>query len=109
MFYGNQHGVCDYVLQLPASRYDVGFAKNADGSYTPVCDLWGQDISRNLGARCPLPTSTEGRTQHAIGQLMQGYSKHAAINAATAAGHMVESCTVNEETGDVELLLATTY
>lgn len=106
MYYPDQHGVCDYVLQLQDSRYDVGFTKNEDGSYTPVCDLWAGEVSRHLGASCPLPGTKEGQMQHAIGQLMQNYSKHAAINAAVNAGHSVESCTVNDA-GEVELVLAT--
>lgn len=105
MYYGNQHGVCDYVLKLPNSQYDVGFDRQADGSYAPVFDEWAGSVAGQIGATCPMPTSAEGKVQRQIGQLLQNYAKHAAINAAVAQGHTVESCTQDEE-GNLNLVLA---
>lgn len=86
----NSLGVCDYVLHLPNSKYDVGFKKEADGSYSPAFDEYMGQVAGQVGAACPLPTSQEGKAQHAIGKLMQGYTKHATINQARAEGYMVE-------------------
>lgn len=105
MFYGNQHGECDYVLQLTDSRYDVGFDRQTDGSYAPVFDEWGGHVGQQIGAACPMPDTPEGKAQHAIGKLMQGYAKHAAVNAATAQGYYVESTQVDEQ-GNVHLTIA---
>lgn len=106
MYYANQHGKCPYVLELPGCPYDVGFEKQADGSYAPVFDEWAGHISGQLGAgkSCPLPNTPEGRAQHQIGQFYQFYGKHAAINAATAQGYMVESADF-DKAGNVQLVL----
>ena len=103
MYYANQHGKCDYVVQLNNSRYDVGFEKQADGSYTPVLDTWAGEINRSIGASCPLGEYAD-QGLHAIGQLMQSYSKHAAINAAVSEGHTVSDCYVDTD-GNVQLTL----
>lgn len=105
MYYGNQHGVCPFVLHLEGSRYDVGFDKQKDGSYVPVFDEWQGHVGGQIGATCPMPNSPEGRAQHAIGRMLQGYAKHAAMNAALAQGYMVESCETDEK-GNVNLVLA---
>lgn len=89
-------GVCDYVLYLPNSKYDVGFVKQADGSYAPAFDEWAGQVAGSLGAACPVPSSAEGKAQHAIGKLMQTYGKHAAINQARAEGYAVESATYDK-------------
>jgi len=91
----NDLGNCEYVLRLQESRYDVGFKKQADGSYAAVTDLWGGDVGKNIGARCPMPTTEEGRAQHGIGRLMQEYTKHATLNYASDHGMMVENTTMD--------------
>lgn len=101
MFYSTQHGKCDYVLSLPTCRFDVGFDKQADGTYVPVFDEW----QNHIGAVIGVPGySGQDKTQAQIGRLMQGYAKHAAINAAVSQGYMVESSTVDAE-GNVQLVL----
>lgn len=100
----NDLGNCEYVLRLPNSRYDVGFKKQADGTYAPVTDTWGGDVSKNIGATCPVPNSEEGRAQHAIGRLMQAYTKHATLNYASDHGMMVENSTVGAD-GQITLTL----
>lgn len=105
MYYSNQHGECAYVLRLNDAPYDVGLDLQADGSYAPVFDEWSGHVSRNIGATCPLPGTPEGRAQHAIGKFLQGYAKHAAMNAALAQGYMVEGSEVDAD-GNVHLTLA---
>jgi hypothetical protein len=95
----------ELVLQLPGSKYDVGLSLQEDGTYQPVLDTWAGSVSGQIGATCPVPSSPEGRAQHAIGQFMQEYAKEAAIEAAVMAGHTVESCTVDAE-GNVQLKIA---
>lgn len=91
MYYGNQGEACAYVLKLEDAKYDVGFMEQEDGTLSPVLDTWGGHVAGQIGAACPMPTSQEGKTQAAIGKFMQGYSKHAAINAAVQQGYSVES------------------
>jgi len=105
MYYSDQHGVCDHVLVFENGDYDIGFDKQNDGSYVPVFDDFGGRISRFTGAACPMPNTHEGQLQHAVGKLMQSYSKHAAINAATNAGYSVESCYLDDD-GHVQIQLA---
>lgn len=105
MYYQNQHGECDYVLRLKDGAYDVGFDKQSDGSYAPVFDEWSTHVSDQLRAACTVPSTKEEKAMWAIGQLMQGYAKHAAVNAAVAQGYMVESTTTDKE-GNIHLILA---
>lgn len=98
-------GTCDYVLHLPNSRYDVGFVKQADGSYAPAFDEWSGQVAGTLGAACPLPNTAEGKAQHAIGKLMQSYGKHAAINQARREGYTVESAK-HDNKGNLVITLA---
>jgi hypothetical protein len=93
------------VLKLPLSKYDVGFQKQANGTYLPITDLYGGHVAGQLGAACPMPNSAEGRSQHAVGKLMQGYAKHAATNAARAKGYTVERSYLDAN-GAVQLVLA---
>ena len=91
-------GICDHVLKLHNSPYDIGFTKEPDGSYVPAFDEWGGHVAgTGVGAACPVPSSAEGKMQHAIGKLMQGYGKHAAINQARREGYTVESASYNKK------------
>lgn len=105
MYYATQHGTCDYVLKLNKSPYDVGFDKQADGSFVPVFDEWQQKVAGQIGATCPMPGTAEGRVQHQIGQFVQAYAKHAAINQATMQGYIVESTNTDKD-GNLHLVLA---
>lgn len=104
MYYQNQHGNCDFVLNLKDGAYDVGFDKQADGSYVPVFDEWSNHVSSKIGASCPVPTTKEGKAQHQIGKLLQSYQKHVAINAAVMQGYSVAG-TETDEHGNVHLLI----
>ena len=107
MYYGNQHGVCAYVVKLNDSRYDLGLDLQKDGTYSTVFDEWGHDISNLIGAdasMCPLPHTAEGKAQHGIGKFMQSYAKFAAMNAAVAQGYMVENAFTDDK-GTVHLTL----
>lgn len=97
-------GVCDYVIGLPGTRFDVGLKKNKDGVFTPIFDEHANIVhDAGLGASCALPQTNEERAMWAIGAFSQEYAKAAAINAATAAGYYVESATTNAK-GEVELI-----
>lgn len=80
MYYDNQHGKCDYVLKLKDCVYDVGFDKQADGSYAPVFDSWGQHLQKQIGLplSCPMPNTEEERQAAAITRLLDCYAIHAA-------------------------------
>lgn len=103
MYYPNQHGVSPYVLKLPNCRYDIGFDLKEDGTYAPVLDTWADEIQKQIGASCPMPNTPEAIAQKAIGQLMQKYSKHAVIEAATAQGYMVED-TFQDQEGNYQVV-----
>lgn len=104
MYYKDQGQVCDYVLKLNDSQYDVGFVKQEDGSYAPTFDEWNNYVGSQIGAACPLPDTREGRAQHQIGKFMQGYTKHATINQAQSQGYVVESCTIDDENNAIVTL-----
>lgn len=104
MYYGSQHGKCDYVLKLNKGDYDVGFDKDKDGAYVPVYDEHMNKVGKHIGATCPMPDTKEGRAQHQIGQLMQGYAKHAAINQAQREGYMVTNSQIDQN-GSVVLTI----
>ncbi len=91
MYSSSQSPTCDYVLYLDDGKYDVGFQKQKDGTYVPVLDTWSDYVSKEIGATCPMPNTSEGRAQHAIGQFMQEYSKAATVNAAMQQGFIKES------------------
>lgn len=104
MYYHNQHGECEYVLVLEDSKYDVGFKLETDGTYTPVFDEWNGYVASQLSNKaCKIPTTTEERAAHAIGQFLQNYTKCATINAAASQGMSLVEETVNEE-GEMALI-----
>lgn len=109
MYFGNQHGQCDFVLGLPDGKYDVGLERQEDGSYSPVFDEYQGHVGQQIGADqdvCPMPDyqHREDRALHAIGQFSQTYAKHAAVNAAAAQGYSVTDTNVDDE-GNVHLIL----
>jgi hypothetical protein len=108
MYYQNQHGVCEYVVRLPNSRFDVGLDLQEDGSYVPVFDTHANLVGQHLGADvnvCPVPRGQEGQAAHQIGKLMQSYAKHAAMQEAAAQGYIVEN-SYTDDKGQVHLVLA---
>lgn len=94
----------DYVLKLHGSKYDVGFTKNEDGSYSPVTDLYNNQVANQIGAACPMPDSEEGRAQHAVGKLMQKYAENAVVNAAKKKGQRVRSVKTDKN-GNIQIRL----
>lgn len=85
MYYDDQSSKLPYVLRLPDCRFDVGFEQQADGTYTPVMDLWNGHIGGVLG--------TGGdNNQEQIGKLLREYSKEVACEDAIENGYAVESC-----------------
>ena len=105
MYSSSQSPTCEYVLQLHDGSYDVGFKQQKDGTYTPMLDTWNNNISNQIGATCPMPHTSEGRAQHAIGQFHHEYSKAATINAAMQKGYIVES-TETDQDGNTHITLA---
>lgn len=88
MYYANQYGKCDYVLRLDGCPYDVGFAKQVDGTYLPVFDAWQNHLRNKIGA----PMNQSGQTIEeeqalAISKLLDLYGVHAAKNQLEADGY----------------------
>lgn len=117
MYYENQHGVCDYVLKLDNSAYDIGFEavlgdnKKVD-YYKLILDVYRGDIQRQVGITDEQAKALEARTGtkvepgvRAVGQLSQLYAKNAAMNSARLRGWNVRSSTV-DESGNIQLVLA---
>lgn len=108
---GKDNENCEFVLELKDAPYDVGFIKQPDGTYQPVFDDWQKKVAGQIGNPATGPVehwsgnrdATE-QTGRSIGKLLQGYSKHAAINAATANGYVVEG-TVTDQEGNIHLIL----
>ena len=105
MYSSRQGESCDYVLNLKDGQYDVGFQKQKDGTYVPILDPYGNYVSNQIGATCPMPHTSEGRAQHAIGQFMHEYSYAAVSNAALQKGLIKESETTDAD-GTVHIVYA---
>lgn len=98
MYYSDQYGVCDYVLRLKNSPYDIGFAKQADGTYAPVFDSWAGHLQKQIGnpASCAIPTTAEEREAAAVASLLNAYGVHAAKNQLESEGYYNFDIQVNE-------------
>lgn len=121
---GRSSEVCDYVLEVKDAYYDVGFVKNGDGTYSPVFDDYNDHSLSVPGTRTGkgpirdfLGAKFDGtvyhwsgrredteQSLHSIGKLLQGYTKHATINAATASGYTVEDTILGKD-GSIKLVL----
>lgn len=93
LFYQNQHQKCAYVVKLPNCRFDLGLDLQQDGTYAPVFDEFGGHVAKFLGAK---GKNTRKNAQDHIGQFVQAYAKHAAINAAVENGYVVTDVTVDD-------------
>lgn len=110
MYFNHQEELCEFVVRLDNARYngknyDIGLKRQADGTYSAIFDEWGDAVSGELGASCPLPNTPEGRGQHAIGRLLQEYARFAAIESAVSQGYIVESAHKDAE-GNYQLQIA---
>lgn len=110
MYYDNQYGVCDYVLRLKNSPYDIGFAKQKDGSYAPVFDSWAGHLQRQIGNpdTCKIPTTPEEREAAAVASLLNAYGVHAAKRQLESEGYYGFEITVDPSDNSYTLE-ATTY
>ena len=98
MYYNSQHGQCPFVLKLDDTIYDVGFDQGENGTLVPVFDAWGGHIQKVIGVKGDGPLAV-------IAKLLQGYTKHAAINNAVAQGYVIEDTFVDTE-GNLQLVIA---
>lgn len=105
MYYSSQKEQCEYVLSLPGCRFDVGFQKQADGTFSPVYDEFANAVGSQIGAVCKLPVAGEDQALVQLGKFLQAYTECATVNAAVQAGFMVESTTTDKD-GNVVLELA---
>lgn len=109
MYYDHQAaavGICDFVLSMPQSRYDVGLKWNEkEKQYDAILDTWGQDIRGQIGATCAMPADAGKIGEHAIGRFTQRYAVNAAKEAASAQGYYVEGETIADD-GSIHLVLA---
>lgn len=110
MYYANQYGKCDYVLRLANSPYDIGFAKQEDGSYAPVFDSWAGHLQKQIGnpSSCKVPTTAEEREAAAVASLLNSYGVHAAKRQLEAEGYYGFQISVNNEDNSY-VLEATQY
>ena len=99
-------GKCDYVIQLPCVRYEVGVIRQKDGTYTLGYDYYGY---------CDGPWDGKSTHHHdghkllqtygnKMGTLMQQYNKAKSIAAAKRAGYFVQE-RKNPATGVIKLTL----
>lgn len=102
-FYPNQEGLgpADFVLKLDASRYDVAFYKQSDGSYEARTDFWGNDVVKVLGAKA---SDAKHEDQAKLGKLFQAYSVNVVQQQARMKGLMVRK--VMGANGSIKLELS---
>ena len=108
MYYSHQAdevGLCDYVLHLPNSRYDVGLKWNEKSKeFDAIMDEWGGDIRNAIGAVCPLDDQNRS-AEHAIGRFSQRYGINAAKNLAHAQGYYPQERVAEDGTVHLEISL----
>jgi hypothetical protein len=104
MYYRDQGDVCEYVLALAGSEYDVGLKKQADGTYAPMFDEYNGKVARVLGASGARPTNRDDGMLHQIGKFLQAYTECATVNAAISQGYMVSGSST-DSAGNVCLIL----
>ena len=91
-------GKCEFVAKFPGINYEVGFAKvEGEEGLFPLYDFWGSSGEHD-------GMKLQKVIGDGAGKLMQKYSTHAAINAATAQGYTVMGQTTDKE-GNVHLEL----
>jgi hypothetical protein len=66
---------CDVVLKLKGP-YDVGFTKQADGTYQMTCDWWSGHVEKEIGSKG--------------GKLLQSYAYHKIAREAGQRGYSVQ-------------------
>jgi hypothetical protein len=104
--YEGQPNTCDYTIELPGQRYDVGLVKQPDGSYMPVFDgdmNYGRGVNGSVLA-CEIEPG-EPRDKLAIAKLVQMYGVHVTEKQMALAGHQV----VREAGKNGEILLTAEY
>jgi hypothetical protein len=88
MYYERQQELCDFVVKVHGSRYDVGFKKGEDGTYYPIFDAWQGDLRAQIGA----PSNVYGENVEEeqmlnISKLIDLYGIHAAKNQLETDGY----------------------
>jgi len=107
MYYKNQHGNCDFVLNLKDSVYDVGLnaVKDSNGyidHYEYVFDEHANYVGKVLG----IPSQAGADPILAqLAKFTSLYSKHAAINSARNQGFNVRDIHVDAK-GNTQLVFA---
>lgn len=102
-FYNNQDGmgVADFVIKLGDSRYDIGLYKQADGTYEPRTDFWGQDVQKILGGKA---TDKQYEEQAKLGLLFQSYAVNAVEQQCRFEGKSTRR-QVDEKSGQIQVIV----
>lgn len=94
-------GKCEHAVKFPGINYECGFAKSKiegeEGLY-PIFDFWGS----SMGGTGHDGLRLQEKVGEGAGRLMQAYSKHAAINAASLMGYQVSGCSTDAQ-GNIHL------
>lgn len=98
--WAGQPDKCDAVIELPGEQFDIGLAKQSDGSYVPVFDHM---LDRNKAIACQFTPGERRTDRHTIGLLMQRYAVCTAEQEAAKQGHMT-SREVDAKTGVIRLV-----
>lgn len=79
----------DAVVKVPGTRFDLGFERQEDGSYTPVFDAHGGYLAAVLGGGRELAKTPEEHMLSQIGGIMQAYTREVLMRTAHAQGALV--------------------
>lgn len=94
-------GKCEYAAKFPGINYEVGFSKiKGNEDLFPMYDFYGYDGNSTHDGH-----KLKQKVGNGCAKLLQAYTKHATINAATLAGYMVLSNKLDKK-GNVVLELA---
>lgn len=94
-------GKSAFVIHVPGVRYEIGVVKMPGGSYTLAYDFFGND-PESFGARRHDGQRLLQKFGDKCQKLVQGYAKHAVMNAMRRKGKMVSVLGVNKQ-GQIQL------
>ena len=87
-----------YVVKVKDCRFDVGFERGEDGSYTPVFDAHGGYLAQFVGGGQKLAKTPEEQMLSNIGGLMQAYTREVLTRTAQMQGALVTTSTTEDGT-----------
>ena len=91
-YYGHGDTVCDIVIEIEGSPYEVGLRRNGKGGYDLIYDKFGGHVEKVLGKDCK--------------KLVESATYHKVTKTARKLGFMIQR--KNKEKGGIQVILTRT-